>query len=165
MERGPRPAQTRRREGTEVPPVRADSFDDHEVFVEPAKRVDLHSFEEVVGSVGQDSLVGCAEAAREVADGHTGAVDVAIVAREEEVHVTAVTDEDLVDDTGARGNCTAEERLRGRPAVGVAGVGGGVIGERGWTPLVGEDPGALGCEVEHGWGDGGGGHFGLSGGA
>jgi hypothetical protein len=54
--------------------------------------VDLDGFEEVVGGVLHDDGGLRAEAAGEVSDGHAGAVDAAVVAGEEQVHVLAVAD-------------------------------------------------------------------------
>jgi len=68
-------------EGAEEAAVRSDSFDDHEVFV-GAVGVDLDSLKEIVGN--NSGVVG---RAGEVANGHAGAVDLAIVAAEEHVHV------------------------------------------------------------------------------
>jgi len=46
-------------------------------------------------------IVRRAETAREVTDGHARAVDLAIVAREEEIHGRVVGYEGLVNDPGA----------------------------------------------------------------
>ena len=85
---------------------------------------------------------------------HAGAVDLAVVAGEEEVHVLAVTNDSLVNGTSAAASDLAsEERLSGTPAVGVGGVGGGPVGEGGGSPLVGKNPDVLGGEVEEGRGN------------
>jgi len=91
--------------------LRADSFDDHEVFV-GAVGVDLDSLEQVVGRVTQDGGVTGTEAAGEVANGHAGAVDLAVITAEEEVHVLAVSNDGLVDNAGVRArDASGEERL------------------------------------------------------
>ena len=97
---GPRATEAGGREGAEVAAVGADTFDDHEVGVLALDGVDLDGFEEVVGGVAQDDGGRSAEAAGEVTDGHAGAVDLAVVAGEEEVHVCAVADDGLVDGAG-----------------------------------------------------------------
>jgi len=98
-----RPAATKTccSEGAEVAALRADCLDDHEVFLLALERVHLHGFEEVVGSVAHYCDVVRAKATGEVADGHAGAVDLSIVAAEEEVHVVSICDQGLVDWAGA----------------------------------------------------------------
>ena len=151
-------------EGPEVAALRALGLDHHEVLVEASKSVDLDSLEEVVGGVAHDDCGLGAEASREVAQRHAGAVDLAVVTGEEQVHVLAVGNERLVNRSGAAaGDLAREERLGGTPAVGVCGVLGGLVRESGRAPLVSKDPDALGSEVEQGRGDGGSGHLGLSG--
>ncbi|KAK8032274.1 hypothetical protein PG990_002008 [Apiospora arundinis] len=95
----PGAAQVARGEGAEEAALRPDGLDDHEVAL-ARHAVDLHGLEQVVLGVAEDGLVLGAEAAGEVADGHAGAVDLAVVAAEEEVHVLVVADDGLVD--GAR---------------------------------------------------------------
>jgi hypothetical protein len=153
--RGPAAAETGRSERAEVAPVGPDGFDDHEVFLLALEGVDLHGFEEVVCAVRHHGYVVGSKAAREVADGHAGAVDFAVVAAEKQVHVLAVGDERLVDRpcAGAR-DAAREQRLRGRPRVALAGVLGRLVREGGWAPLVRENPDGLGCEVEECRGDG-----------
>lgn len=151
--------------GAEVTAVLALGLDDHQVLVESLEGVDLHGLEEVVLGVLEDDLGAAAEAAREVADGHAGAVDAAVVAGEEQVHVLAVTNDSLVNGAeGGVGDLAGEERLSSRPAVGVGRVAGGPVGELGGTPLVGEDPDVLGLEEEQSRGDSGRAHAGLGGG-
>jgi len=146
----PRARERGGREGTEVAAVGADGLDQHEVLVLALEGVDLDGLEEVVGRGAHDDGRGAAKAAGEVADGHAGAVDLAVVSGEEEVHVLTVTNEGLVDRAGARArNGAREEGLRGAPAVGVGRVARRLVGEgTGTSPLVGEDPDALGGKVE-----------------
>jgi hypothetical protein len=147
--RSPRTAEGGGGEGTEVTTVGTLGLDDHEVLVLTLEGVDLDSLEEVVGSVAHDDGGGRAEAAGEVADGHAGAVDLTVVAGEEQVHVLAVTDDGLINSTSAgTRDGTSEQRLSSRPAVSVAGVLRGTVGEGGGSPLVGKDPDVLGTEVE-----------------
>jgi hypothetical protein len=121
--RGPGTAEGGGGEGTEEAAVGTLGLDDHEVLVLALEGVDLDSLEEVVGGVAHDDGGGRAEAAGEVADGHAGAVDLAVVAGEEQVHVLAVTDDGLVNSTSAgTRDGTSEQRLSSRPAVSVAGV-------------------------------------------
>ncbi|CAM5664920.1 hypothetical protein SGRIM128S_07344 [Streptomyces griseomycini] len=152
------------RERAEVPALRADRLDDHEVAVLALQLVDLRGFEQVVRRVAHDHRRGRAEAAREVPDRHAGTVDLAVVAGEEQVHVRAVTDERLVD--GSRsgvGDAPGEEHLLGRPAVRVGGVARRPVGERRPAPLVGEHPDVLRREVEERGCDGRVGHRVLAG--
>lgn len=142
-------------EGTEVAAGGPDGLDDHQVLVLAVDLVDLDSLEQVVRSVLQDDLGLGAEVAGEVVNGHAGAVDAAIVASEEEIHVGVIADDGLVDDARAGvGDGTREERLRLGPAVGVGGIAGRLIREGRRAPLVGQDPDVLGREVEDGWGNG-----------
>jgi len=135
--------------------LRADGLDDHEVLVLSSNSVDLHGFEEVVGGVAHDGGVCGAEVTGEVANWHAGAVDLAVVAAEEEIHVLAISDDSLVDGTGTRGvgDLAGEERLCCSPSVSVRWISGRSVCECRWTPLVGKDPDALGCEVEDRWCD------------
>jgi len=163
---GPGASEAGGGEGAEEAAGRALGLDEHEVLVEALEGVDLHGFEEVARAVAHDDGTGGAEAAGEVGEGHAGAVDFAVVAGEEEVHVGGVGDERLVDGAGAgAGDGAGEEGMGGAPAGGVGGVGRGAVGEGGGVPLVGEDPDALGSKVEEGWGDGVEGHGVLAGGA
>ncbi len=164
--RRPGPRQAAGGVGAEVAAVGADRLDEHEVLggALPGHGVHLHGLEDVVGSAAEDDGGGCAEVAREVTNGHACAVDLAVVAREEEVHVGAVADDGLVDHAGAGVRDGAgEERLRGRPAVGIRRVARGAVGEACWAPLVREDPRLLGGEVEEGGCDGARGHGILAG--
>ena len=108
------------------------------------------------------------EGAREVADGHAGPVDVALVVGEEHVHVRVVADEGHVEGAPLREGAREQLLLRA-PAVGVGGVTRGAVGEAvGPTPVVGEHPEVLRGEVEQRRRDaiegnrvlGGGGHVG-----
>lgn len=149
-------------ERTEVAAVLAYSLNEHEVLVLSLDRVDLDSLEEVILGVAQDDLRAGAEAAGEVANGHAGTVDLAVVAGEEQVHVLAVTDDSLVDGASVRaGDVAGEERLGLRPAVDVGGVVGSSVGELCGTPLVSQDPDTLGSEVEEGRSDSNAGHGSL----
>ena len=126
----------------------------------------MHGFEEVVGGVAHDHCRCGTEVAREVSDGHAGAVDLAIVACKEEVHVRAVADDCLVDCTGGGARDRArEEWLCCSPSIGIRGVGRGPVRERGGTPLICENPNALGCEVEDCWCYRAGAHSVLAGGS
>jgi hypothetical protein len=137
-------------------------LDDHEVLVLALDGVDLNSLEEVVDGVGHDDLAAGAEAAGEVANGHAGSVDLAVVTSEEQVHVLAVTDNSLVNGTSLGvGDVAGEERLGLRPAVDVGGVVGGSVRELVRTPLVSENPDTLGLEVEEGRGNSSAAHLGL----
>lgn len=137
-------------EGTEVATVGTLGLDDHEVLVLALEGVDLDGLEQVVGGVAHDDGAGAAEAAGEVANGHAGTVDLAVVAGEEEVHVLAVTNDGLVNGASAgTRNGTSEQRLSSRPAVRVAGVCRGAVREGGGPPLVSKNPGVLGSEVEN----------------
>ena len=157
-------------EGAEVAAVGADGLDDHEVCVLALDGVDLDGLEEVVCRVGHDGFVVCAKVAGEIGNGHAGAVDSAIVAAEEEVHIGVVADDGLVDGPRARvGDGPGEEGLRRRPGVGIGGIARLDVGEGRGAPLVGEDPDVLGLKVEERWRDGrgllhgvlaGGGHVG-----
>jgi hypothetical protein len=134
----------------EVATLGSHGLNDHEVLVLALEGVDLHGLEEVVGGVGQDGGGG-REVAWEVALRHAGAVDFAVVAGEEEVHVLAVADERLVDGTSAgAGDGARVQRLGRRPTVDVGGVARGAVGEGSRSPLVCKDPGALRGEVEEG---------------
>jgi hypothetical protein len=147
--RGPGAAEGGGGEGAEVAAAGTLGLDDHEVLGLALEGVDLDSLEEVVGGVAHDDGRGGAEAAGEVANGHAGAVDLAVVAGEEQVHVLAVTDDGLIDRTSAgTRDGTSEQRLSSRPAVGVAGVLRCAVREGGGSPLVGKDPDVLGSEVE-----------------
>lgn len=161
---GPLAAERLGRERAEVPPLGADSLDDHEVLVLAADVVDLDGLEEVVGGVAHNNGGGGAEAAGELVDGHTGAVDLAVIAGEEEVHVLLVTDDGLVNAARAgAGDGAREEGLDAGPGVDVGRVVGGAVREGCRAPLVREDPGLLGGEVEEGGGYGGEGHLVLGG--
>jgi hypothetical protein len=141
-------------EGAEVAAVGTLCLDDHEILVLALQSVDLDSLEEVVGGIAHDDGGSTSEAAREVANGHAGTVNLAIVAGKEQVHVLAVTNHGLIDGTGARGsNGASEHGLSGRPAVSVAGVLRSAVREGGRTPLVSEDPNVLGSKVEEGRGN------------
>lgn len=137
-------------ERAEVTAVSTLGLDDHEVTA-TLDSVDLDGLEEVLGGVAHDDGGGSAEVAREVGLGHAGAVDLAVVTSEEEVHVLAVTNDSLVNSTSAAArDLASEERLSGTPAVGVGGVAGGPVGEGGRSPLVGKNPDVLGSEAEEG---------------
>jgi hypothetical protein len=152
-------------EGTEVTSVRTLSLDNHEVLVLALESVDLDGLEELLGSVRHDGLESSAEAAGEFADGHAGAVDGAVVAAEEQVHVLGVTDDGLVDGTSVRLNLAFEQRLGSGPRSRIGGVAGGAVREGRRSPLVGEDPSGLRLKVEQGRSNSGLGHGGLAGGA
>lgn len=125
-------------EGAEVPALQTDGFDNHEVLVLALDGVDLYGLEEVLQSVLEDDFVFGAEAGGEIVEGHARAVDSAIVAGEEQVHVLVVADQGLVDDIGLGVRDAArEENLFRPPAVGVRGVIGGLVGEGVQCPLVG----------------------------
>lgn len=164
----PRTAEVGGGVGTEVAALGTDRLDDHEVGRGGGvlEGVHLNSLEEVVLGAVEDDGGGSAKVAGEVVEGHDGAVDAAVVAGEEEVHVLVVGDEGLIDRAGVRvGDGAREQGLGGGPAVGVGRVGGGAVGEGCRTPLVGEDPDVLGAEVEQGRGDGGVVHLVLAGAA
>lgn len=152
-------------ERAEVASVGTLRLDDHEVLVLALESVDLDGLEELLGSVRHDGLVGGAEAAGEVADGHRGAVDAAVVTAEEQVHVLAVADDGLVDSASVGGNLAFEQRLGGGPRSSIGGVARRAVAEGSRPPLVGEDPGGLGLEVEQGRSDSSLGHGGLASGA
>jgi hypothetical protein len=152
-------------EGTEVAAVGALGLDDHEVLVLALKSVDLDGLEELLGSVRHDGLESSAEAAGELADGHAGAVDRAVVAAEEQVHVLGVTDDGLVDGASAGLDLAFEQRLSSGPRGGIGGIARGAVAEGSRAPLVGEDPSSLGFEVEQGRSNSSFGHGGLAGGA
>lgn len=115
-------------EGTEVAAVGALGLDDHEVLGLALEGVDLDGLEQVVGGVAHGDGAGAAEAAGEVANGHAGAVDLAVVAGEEQVHVLAITDDGLVNRTSAgTRDGASEQRLSSRPAVSVAGILRGAV--------------------------------------
>jgi hypothetical protein len=160
--RRPRAGQARGREGAEVAPIRTDRLDDHEVLALALHRVHLYGLEQVVGRVTQDDGRCRTKAAREIADGHASAVDVAVVTSEEEVHVRAVADEGLVDGAGGARYSPREERLRRGPPVRVGGVGRRTVAEGDLAPLVGENPYAFWSEEEEGGRDAGCGHTGLA---
>lgn len=163
---GPGSAERGGGERPEETALGAHGLDDHEVLVEAGEGVDLDSLEEVGLGVAHDDGGGGSEAAREVANGHRGAVDLAVVTAEEQVHVLAVTDHGLIDRAGtAAGDGSGEERLDSSPSVGVGWVGGGPVGESGRAPLVGKDPGLLGSEVEESGSNGSERSGGLAGGA
>lgn len=110
----PRTTKAGGRKRAEVPPVGTDGLDDHEVFALAFDGVDLDCFEEVVGCVAEDDGGRGAEVSGEVADGHGGSVDFAVVTGEEEIHGCAVADDGLVDGAGAgAGDGAGEERLCG----------------------------------------------------
>ncbi|KAI6766029.1 hypothetical protein HG530_007099 [Fusarium avenaceum] len=126
---------------------------------------DLDGLEEVLLGVRHDDLRGGAEAAGEVANGHAGAVDLAVITAEEQVHVLAVSNDGLVNGASAGvGDVAGEESLGSRPAVGVGRVAGGSVGELLRTPLVSQNPDVLGLEEEQGRGNGQRVHAGLGGG-
>ena len=163
---GPGSAERGGGERPEETAAGAHGLDDHEVLVETGEGVDLDSLEEVGLGVAHDDGGGAAKAAREVVQGHRGAVDLAVVTAEEQVHVLAVTDQGLIDGAGATaGDGAGEKRLDSSPSVGVGGVGRGPVGESGRAPLVGKDPGLLGSEVEESGSNSSEGGCGLAGGA
>lgn len=96
---GPVAAEAGGSERAEVTSLRTNSLNDHEVLGGGSSLdgVDLDSLEEVVGAVAHDDGGGGAEVAWEVANGHAGTVDLAVVTREEQVHVLVVTDNGLVN--------------------------------------------------------------------
>jgi len=154
---GPGTAEAGGGERAEEATAAALGLDNHEVLLVGSSLdgVDLHGLEEVLGSVAHDDGRGGAEAARELADGHASAVDLAVVASKEQVHVLAVTDDSLVDGASAgAGNLSREERLGNAPAVDIAGVRGGPVGEGGGSPLVRKNPDVLGREEEERRGNG-----------
>jgi len=85
--------EVRGSERAEVAANSALALDNHQPLLLALELVDLHGFEEVGGAGGQDGFGGVAEAAGEGVDGHDGAVDGAVVAGEEEVHVIFVADD------------------------------------------------------------------------
>lgn len=161
---GPRAIEAARGERAEVSTVVALSLDNHEVLVLTGDLVHLNGLENLLRSVAEDDL-GCgAEASREIADGHLGVVDLAVVTGKEEMHAGAVTDERLVDGTGVGvRDVTVEELLRRGPAIGVGGVAARPVGELADAPLRSEDPDRLGSEVEEGGCHRSAAHTGLSG--
>ena len=164
---GPRAAERSGGVRAEVAAVAALSLDDHEVLVQALESVDLDGLEDSLGGVANDGS-SLREVAREVAERHAGAVDLAVVTAEEQVDVIAVSNDGLIDGTSARlrlRESARVQRLGGRPAVGVSRVAGGPVAEGGGTPLVSEDPNVLRGEEEEGWGDGGRVHAVLSNGA
>lgn len=106
-----RPAATQacRRERAEIAAVRALSLHNHEVLASARNSVDLYGLEEVGRRVRHDHRARRAEATREVADWHAGAVDTAVVASEEQVHVLAVTNDRLVDGVSTATDRAAEQ--------------------------------------------------------
>lgn len=154
---GPVAAEAGGGEAAEVTAGGANGFDNHEVLGvagAAGEGVNLDSLEQVVLAVGHDDGAGGTEVAGEVADRHAGAVDLAVVAGEEQVHVLGVTDHGLVDGAGVRaGDLSGEEGLSSTPAVDVGGVGAGAVGEGSGAPLVGKNPDVLRSEVEEGWGN------------
>jgi hypothetical protein len=149
--RCPRTAQTCGCIGAEVAAAGPNRLDNHQVFVLALHGVDLHGFEQVVGRVAHDHGRRRAEITWEVADGHAGAVDLAVVTGKEQVHVRGVANEGLVDGAGARaGDTAAEERLRAGPAICIGGIAGRLVGEGGGSPLVSQHPDALRREIEEG---------------
>lgn len=145
----PRAVEAGGSERAEVAAVAALSFDDHEILVGTRDRVDLNSLEDLLRRVAQHNLGSGTEAAREVADGHLGVVDLAIVTAEEEVHAGAVANDGLVDGTRVgTGDGAGEHGLRRRPTVDLGRVAARPVRERSSTPLRGEHPDVLGAEVE-----------------
>lgn len=148
-QRGPSAAQAGGGEGAKVPTVGALGLDDHQVLVLTRQSVDLHGLEQVHGAVAHDHRRGCAEAAGEIANGHAGAVDLAVVAGEEQVHVLTVANDGLVD--GARAGArdrAGEEWLGGRPAIWIRGVARRPVRKSRRPPLMSQDPSALWGKVE-----------------
>jgi hypothetical protein len=164
--RRPCAAEAGRRERAEETAVRTLSLDDHQVLVLALDGVHLNGLEQVARRVRHDDRAGRAEAAGEVADRHARAVDFAVVAGEEQVHVRAVADERLVD--GARagtGDRAREQCVRAGPPVRVRRVRRRLVAERRWAPLIREDPDALRRKVEDRRRDRRRSHTGLGGGA
>ena len=121
-----------------------DRFNNHEVLVLAFQRVDLNCFKEVVLGSAKDNGGCSTEVAREVANGHAGAVDLAIVSCKEQIHVLAVTNNGLVNGAGVRsGYLSSEEWLRSGPTVCVRRIGRCFVGERGRAPLISEHPDVL----------------------
>lgn len=156
--RCPGSSQARRSERSEITALAADGLDDHEVLggLLASQGIHLHGFEEVVGAVGHDRLVGGAERPGELVDGHGGAVDLAVVAAEEEVHSRVITDNRLVDHAGGgTRDAPREEGLHVRPAICVGRIVRSTVREGRGAPLVGKNPDVLGREVEERGRDGG----------
>jgi hypothetical protein len=94
-------------ERAEVTPHSSLALDHHEPFALTLELVNLHSFEEVGRRVVKNCREVCAKVAREIANGHDGAVDLAVVACEEKVHVCVVGDDRLIDGTVWGACCAA----------------------------------------------------------
>lgn len=164
--RRPRSAQAGRREGAEVTSVAANRLDEHEILVLALDGVYLNSLEQIVRGIAHHYRRLVTEASGEVSNRHARAVDLSVVPAEEEVHVVGIADERLINGSRVRArDLSGGKRLHARPAVRVGGVLGCAVGEGGWAPLVGEDPGVLWLEVEKGGCDYGTGHAVLGHGA
>jgi hypothetical protein len=84
-------------ERAKVLAVRALGLDGHAVLILALRGVDLHGLEQVLLGIRHDHSRSHTGVTVEATGRHMGAVDPAIVAGEEEVHVRAVADDDLVD--------------------------------------------------------------------
>lgn len=146
---GPCSAERCRSEGPEVTSVGTDRFHNHEIFVESCQGVHLDCLEEVVGRIAKHDRGRSAEASREVPNGHARTIDLTIVTCEEQIHGRAIRNERLINRTRAASRYRSrEERLRSGPTVRVRRVGGSLVREGGWAPLVRKYPGALRSKVE-----------------
>jgi hypothetical protein len=127
-------------EGAEVPAVEVLGLDDHEVQVLALDGEHLHGLEQALLGVEHDGRRRRSKVTGEVADEHTGPVDLAIVAGEEEVHVRAVADDGLVNGS-VRGavDRAGEDWLGSGQYVPVGRIGRRPVRERGGVSLVGED--------------------------
>jgi hypothetical protein len=97
----------------------------------------------------EDNLGIRSKVSREVADRHRRAVNSSIVAAEEQVHVSGITNDGLIDGTKwCIGNLSSEQRLRLRPTIDVGRVIRSPIRELGRAPLMGQDPNTLRSEIE-----------------
>jgi hypothetical protein len=168
-----------------IPSIGTLSFDNHEILVQPLERVHLNGLEQVVRSVGHGYCRGGAEATGEVANGLLSAVDLAVVAGKEEVHVLhalsvseaqawvlgrkaylTITDQSLINRPRATSrDRPTKQRLRSTPPIRIRRVRARLVRECSRSPLVREDPDALGRKVEDGRRDSGATHDVLSSGA
>jgi hypothetical protein len=90
---------------------------DHQPLALALELVDLNSLEEVLHGIAENRLRDIPKAAREIFKWHDRAIDVAIVASEEEVHVFVVCDDSLINGTVWCASCTSSvERLCCTPA-------------------------------------------------
>lgn len=111
--------------------------------------VNLNRLEEIVFGILEDDLGIRSKVSREVADRHGRAINSAVIAAEEQVHVSAIADDGLIDRTEwCIGDFSSEKRLRLRPTVYVGRVVRSPIRELGRAPLMRQDPDTLRPEIE-----------------